>query len=202
MESSLSPQSLENRNDPVHCIAFAGSERIAQGPVHEVAALVKRHMDANPESTLLVFDETSSASVELDLRGSLDDVLSRLGPTEANDKEKSGPGRPKLGVISREIGLLPRHWEWLATQPGGASVTLRKLVEEARKQNSSQDRMRSSQNAAYKFMSAMAGNLPHFEEATRAFFAKNKALFETLTAAWPKDVREHALNLGAAAFEA
>jgi hypothetical protein len=147
-----------------------------------------------------VFDDGTSQQVELDLRGSVEDVLRRLPKEDTAAVEKSGPGRPKLGVISREIGLLPRHWEWLALQPGGASVTLRRLVDEARKQNRTKDAMRQSQNAAYKFMSAMAGDLPHFEEASRAFFAKKRDLFETLCAAWPQDVREHILKIGEAAF--
>lgn len=183
------------------CTAFAGSKKIAEGSVSEVASKIKRHMEKHPLDSLLIFDDETSAQVELDLRGTLEDVLSRLRNDDKNRDEKSGPGRPKLGVVSREIGLLPRHWDWLALQPGGASVTLRKLVEEAKKQNKGRDAVRRSQNAAYKFMSAMAGDLPHFEEASRAFFAKNKALFETLCAAWPADIRNHILKVGAAAFQ-
>lgn len=183
------------------CSAFTSSKRIAQGSILDVASKVKKYLDKHPEESLLIFDDRTSAPIELDLRGSHADVLNRLRSMEKDHHERSGPGRPKLGVLSREIGLLPRHWEWLALQPGGASVTLRKLVEEARKQNSRQDRVRQSQNAAYKFMLAMAGNLPHFEEASRAFFAKNKGLFETLCAGWPKDIRDHALKVGAAALE-
>ncbi|MFY0534142.1 DUF2239 family protein [Nannocystis pusilla] len=33
---------------------------------------------------------------------------------------RTGPGRPKLGVVSREVSLLPRHWEWLERQPSGS----------------------------------------------------------------------------------
>jgi hypothetical protein len=182
------------------CTAFAGHRKIAAGSVAEVAAKVKRYHDKHPEASILVFDDGTSQQVELDLRGSVEDVLRRLPKEDTAAVEKSGPGRPKLGVISREIGLLPRHWEWLALQPGGASVTLRRLVDEARKQNRTKDAMRQSQNAAYKFMSAMAGDLPHFEEASRAFFAKKRDLFETLCAAWPQDVREHILKIGEAAF--
>lgn len=183
-----------------NCTAFVGHQRIAQGSVREVAKQVKKYMDKHPDEILLIFDDRSSALVELDLRGTVSDVLNRLPEESESPVEKAGPGRPKLGVVSREIGLLPRHWEWLALQPGGASVTLRRLVEEAKKQNVHQDEVRRSQNAAYKFMSAMAGDLPHFEEASRAFFAKNKALFETLSAAWPKDIRQHALMVGEAAL--
>jgi hypothetical protein len=182
------------------CTAFAGHKKIAAGPVFDVAGKVKRYQEKHPDAQILIFDDSSSQQVELDLRGTVADVLGRISGKEAADQDKAGPGRPKLGVVSREIGLLPRHWDWLALQPGGASVTLRKLVEEARKQNQGKDAIRQSQNAAYKFMSAMAGDLPHFEEASRAFFAKNKALFETLTAGWPKDIREHVLKVGELAF--
>lgn len=184
------------------CTAFAGHKKIAEGSVRLVAEKVKRYQQKHPDASILIFDDASSGQVELDLRGTIEDVLSRIPRDEKGQEEKPGPGRPKLGVVSREIGLLPRHWEWLALQPGGASVTLRKLVEEARKQNKTKDAIRQSQNAAYRFMSAMAGDLPHFEEASRAFFANKKSLFETLSAAWPKDIRDHVLKLGAAAFEA
>ena len=113
-----------------------------------------------------------------------------------------GPGRPKLGVVGREVTLLPRHWDWLDDQPGGASVALRKLVESAKRDNRSKDRARHSQEAAHRFMSAMAGNLPGYEEASRAFYGRNQALFYTLIQPWPGGIRDHAKRLAAAAFEA
>ena len=109
-------------------------------------------------------------------------------------------GRPKLGVVAREVTLLPRHWDWLNGQPGGASVTLRKLVEEARRRSSATDQAREGQEAAYRFMSAIAGDLPGFEEATRALWRRDAARFEHETDAWPKDVRDHARALAARAF--
>jgi uncharacterized protein len=112
-----------------------------------------------------------------------------------------GPGRPKLGVVAREVTLLPRHWEWLAQQPGGASVALRKLVEEARRANKDKDRVRQAQEAAYRFIAAMGENKPHYEEVARALFAGDAARFEAWTASWPSDVREHARRLAAAAFD-
>jgi hypothetical protein len=113
-----------------------------------------------------------------------------------------GPGRPKLGVVAREVTLLPRHWEWLATQPGGASITLRRLVEHAKRASTGKDRVRRSQSAAYRFMSAMAGDEPGFEEATRALFAGNLDRFNTLVEGWPRDVRDHARRLATGAFTA
>jgi len=117
-----------------------------------------------------------------------------IDPNAAVEKSR-GRGRPKLGVVAREVTLLPRHWEWLATQPGGASVALRKLVEEARRTHAGSDKRRNAQEAAYHFMAAIAGNLPGFEEATRALFANDQEGFRGRLVAWPDDVREHAIKL-------
>jgi hypothetical protein len=139
--------------------------------------------------------------IDIDTRVTAQEIAALLdappparAPTEALD-EPRGPGRPKLGVIAREVTLLPRHWDWLGTQPGGASVALRKLVEEARRTNGAKDRRRAAQEAAYRFMSAMAGNLPGFEEATRALFASDRRRLSDLVAAWPADVRDYAIQL-------
>jgi hypothetical protein len=143
--------------------------------------------------------------VELDRRGSADDVRRRLEATGEPTPPAGGargPGRPKLGVVAREVTLLPRHWEWLGAQPGGASVALRRLVEDARRGSADADRVRRAREAAYRFMSAMAGNEPGFEEATRALFAGDAERYEATTAAWPADVRAHARRLAAASFAA
>ena len=95
---------------------------------------------------------------------------------------------------------MPRHWEWLNGQPGGASVALRKLVEEARRTNAGRDRVRNAQEVAYRFTSAIGGDLPGYEEATRALFAGDSARFEATIAAWPADVGAYALKLAADAF--
>lgn len=189
------------------CTAFAGTRRLAAGPVRDVARVVKIHVDAHPESQVLVFDHTTAQPVEFDLRGTVGDVLARLDstapsatqPAESESRPR-GPGRPKLGVIAREVTLLPRHWDWLAAQPGGASVTLRKLVEDARRAARSADRRRVAQEAAYRFMSAMAGDAAGFEEATRALFAADAVAFESLTHSWPADVRDFARELASRAF--
>jgi len=135
----------------------------------------------------LVFDDRSGRQVDLDTRGVL--------PTDVPSTEPRGRGRPKLGVVAREVTLLPRHWDWLSHQPGGASVALRRLVDEARKTSGDRDRVRGAQEAAYNFMSAMAGNLPGFEEAARALFAYDRRKFANLIATWPPDVRDHAVKL-------
>ncbi|MEE2977649.1 MAG: DUF2239 family protein [Pseudomonadota bacterium] len=190
------------------CTAFAGTQRLAAGPVRDVARAVKIHVDAHPESQVLVFDNTTAQPVEFDLRGTVEDVLGRLDraapsttqPAEPESRPR-GPGRPKLGVIAREVTLLPRHWDWLAAQPGGASVTLRKLVEDARRAAEGANRRREAQEAAYRFMSALAGNAARFEDATRALFAADATAFESFTQSWPADVRDFARELASRAFQ-
>jgi uncharacterized protein len=190
-------------------IAFEGDRRIASGDLRHVARAAKSVLDRDKDAPLLVFDSRSSGPVEIDFRGALEDVLARLPETsgslaavdDAALVAPRGPGRPKLGVVAREITLLPRHWDWLAQQPGGASVAIRKLVEEARRTGEDRDRVRQAQEAAYRFMSVMAGNRPHYEDAIRALFAGDPIAFGKLITRWPVDVREHAARLAEAAFQ-
>ena len=106
-----------------------------------------------------------------------------------------GRGRPKLGVTAREVTLLPRHWDWLAAQPGGTSAALRRLVDQARRETAAQTDRKARQASAYAFMSAMAGDLAGYEEAIRALFADDREQVCRHSAAWPADVRDHALKL-------
>ncbi len=201
-----------DEQDPKSCTAFEGNRCIASGKLLEVAKKVKEIIDRGEQASVLIFDNVTSEIVEVDFRGTMEDVLKRLekstagmesaaAPSDTDQGSQRGPGRPKLGVVSREVTLLPRHWEWLNSQPGGASVALRKLVEEARRVNSNRDRVRRSQEAAYRFMSAMAGNLPGFEEATRALFAAAPERFNNQIASWPVDIRDHARKLAEAVFQ-
>jgi hypothetical protein len=189
-------------------IAFDGDRQIASGDLREVARAAKQTLDLRNDTSILVFDGRTSGPIEIDFRGTVDDVLARLpdiaaapAVEEAALPAPRGPGRPKLGVVAREVTLLPRHWEWLAQQSGGASVALRRLVDEARRANKDKDRIRQAQEAAYRFIAAMAENKPHYEEVARALFAGDAERFETWTAAWPADVRDHARRLAAAALE-
>ena len=203
---------MHPRNDSSYT-AFAGSRRIARGTLHEVAARAKQALDAAEPAPLLVFRDDDASVVELDLRGTVSDVLRRLpisATTAAPASESTepalapppprGPGRPKLGVVAREVTLLPRHWDWLGSQPGGASVALRKLVEEARRRNEAGDRTRHLQERAYRFMVTMAGHAAGFEEASRALFAGDGARFAGIVAPWPADVRDHLSELAAPVF--
>jgi hypothetical protein len=176
--------------------AFEGTRRIASGELKKVALKVKRVLDRGERGPVLIFDDRTSELVELDFRGTPAEVARRVPDAEVDGTEGArGPGRPKLGVVAREVTLLPRHWEWLNRQPGGASVALRKLVEEARRVNAAKDRVRQARESAYRFMVAMAGNEAGFEEALRALFAGRRERFEECIGAWPADVREHARKL-------
>ena len=193
----------------IPCVAFEGDRCIATGNLRDAARAAKQTLDRRKDASVLVFDGITGGPIDLDFRGTVDDVLTRLPgmadtPVTTEDATvpaPRGPGRPKLGVVAREVTLLPRHWEWLAQQSGGASVALRRLVDEARRANKEKDRVRHAREAAYRFIAATAGNKPHYEEVARALFAGDAERFEAWTASWPADVRDHARRLAAAAFE-
>ncbi len=167
-------------------IAFDGDTRLVAGPVAEVAPVVRQAVADGAAGPILVFDRSTSELVDLD----------PTGPAPVRRQA----GRPRLGVVAREVTLLPRHWDWLAEQPGGASVTLRRLVEQARRANVGVDRVRRARETAYQFMNAMAGDRPGFEEALRALFAGDRNRFGDMIRLWPADVRDHAAALAEPAF--
>lgn len=195
---------------PPQLIAFQDHRCLALGDLLDVATKARQARDDNGDAPLLVFDATTSRPVEIDLRGSLADVQERIEKqvaapghdTAVESATPRGPGRPKLGVVAREITLLPRHWEWLSQQPGGASVAIRKLVEEARRSGSGKDRVRQAQESLHRFMTAMAGDYPNYEDALRALYAGDQSRFDTSIAKWPADVRDHVRRLAASAFDA
>jgi hypothetical protein len=196
------------------CTAFDGHRVLLSGPLVEVALAVKAATDNRSSNAILVFDDATGRVIDLDLRGSEADIVERLSqppqthagryrpradeatePAKDERFEPRGRGRPKLGVVAREVTLLPRHWDWLATQPGGASAALRRLVDEARRSGGARQQKRAAQEAAYHFMLAMTGDLPGYEEATRALFADDRSRLEQCIADWPQDVRSHVLRL-------
>ena len=174
-------------------VVFRGHDRVAAGSQLE-AALAAQALAG--EAGVLIFGP-DGRSVDFDLSGDTVDLTRRLSPAEEPPR---GRGRPKLGVTAREVTLLPRHWDWLAAQPGGASVALRKLVEAARKASEGPDRIRAAREAAYRFASAMGGDLPGFEDAMRALFAGDDAGFEARIEAWPVDVAGQLRTYAAEAF--
>lgn len=203
---------------PATVTAFRGHEVLAAGALRDVARVVWRAVkDAEShQGAVLVFDDATGRVIDFEMRGDeramlahVDVMLrmsqSALVPTTGNssgttigDSVGSVPrsrGRPKLGVVAREITLLPRHWEWLATQPGGASVALRKLVDVARRTNIDEDRTKAARDAAYRFMHAIAGDMSQFEEVIRALYRGDDARFRELIAAWSRDIAAYAAAL-------
>jgi uncharacterized protein len=176
--------------------AFRGTDLFAAGTRAKVLCALKALFDQDKGALVLTFDDQTGKQVDFDLRGMLEDVLARYESTPI----RVGPGRPKLGVVAREVSLLPRHWEWLEQQPSGASEAIRKLVEEARKQNPDEQSSRMAIEAAGRFMSAMGGNLAGFEEASRALYARNRSQLENLISPWPRDIRLHVQHLIQDAF--
>ncbi|MHC3915425.1 hypothetical protein ACI0FN_01394 [Alcaligenes nematophilus] len=183
--------------------SFMGHRRIASGPMLTNVLAVKKVLESRVNDPVLIFDDVTGRFVDVNTQGTDEELAQRYAPVDAPEVEVEqteeeaprGRGRPKLGVVPREVTLLPRHWDWLATQPGGASVALRKLVEEARRASAVKDQRRQAQERAYNFMTAIGGDLPGFEEAMRALFADELERFKTLLADWPEDVREHAIKL-------
>ena len=178
---------------------FTGTRMAVSGDRNAVAERLRELAAQADAGQLLVFDDLTGRQVDLDLREGGDAASAGDDPTQP---EHRGPGRPRLGVVGREVTLLPRHWEWLNAQPGGASVALRKLVDQARKDSAGSDRIRQSQEAAFRFMTAMAGNEPGFEDACRALYARDGQSFESRVANWPEDVAAYARQLAEGAFDA
>ena len=182
------------------CTAFVGDTVLATGKPWDVALAIK-HAAADDSSAVLVFDDRTGRQIDFDLRGSDEEVVERLRPVQEEPAEGARTrGRPKLGVIAREVTLLPRHWEWLAAQPEGASGAIRKLIDAARVKGADTDRMRQAQGAADRFMMAMLGNQQGWEEASRALYAGDGQRFRDLTEGWPADLRDYARRLAAPAF--
>jgi hypothetical protein len=186
--------------------AFLGTRLLAEGALPDIARAAAEALSSPQHEALLVFD-SDCRLVDLDLRGTPDEAAARAAAATdtapaaaAANPQARGRGRPQLGVVAREVTLLPRHWEWLAAQPGGASVTLRRLVEEARRRVG-ENPVRLAQERAYRFLTAIGGNLPHYESALRALFGRDAPAFTEALASWPEDIRFHAQAFATGAFD-
>lgn len=177
------------------CTAFVEGQRLATGDLADVALAVNARMDRAPAAEILIFEDATGAQIDIDLRGTTAQIISRLAAYRGVQPEARKRGRPRLGVVAREVTLLPRHWDWLARQPGGASQTLRRLVDLARKGDEGRTATRLAHERAYRFMAALAGDYSGFEAASRALFANDADALEQATVTWPHDVREHVLHL-------
>lgn len=184
-----------DRAAPTH-VAFAGSRRVAIGALGDVLPPLKRRFDKDPSEIVLVFETETGRQVDFDLRGSIEDVLARAAPPPDAPR---GPGRPRLGVTSREVSLLPHHWTWLEEQPSGASAAIRRLVEHAIKAQPSKERAKRIRASLSRVLAAIAGDRPGYEEAMRALFRGDADLFASAIRKWPKDVRDYAADAAATA---
>lgn len=170
--------------------AFVEHRCVARGDLRDVLLHTKALLDAGKYDLILFFEDATGRQVDFDFRGTPEQVVARALP-----KSGAGPGRPKLGVVSREVSLLPRHWEWLEAQPQGISGSLRRLVEEVSKRESNRNDARRTIDAAYRVMTVLAGNRPHYEEASRALFARDQKRFDRLIDKWPSDIKKHLRDL-------
>ena len=187
-------------------LAFNAQKLIADGPFSEVIQLVKSHIKHNDIGDTLFFNGSDGRQIDIDLRAGAGESGNASGAPAAESggdqatPAKKSRGRPKLGVVGREVTLLPRHWQWLDNQRGGASARLRRLIDQERKATAGDDSIRRSQDSANRFMYAMAGDIPGFEEAVRALYARDKARFDQETSAWPVDIRDCARGFAEAAL--
>jgi len=190
-------------------IAFKGQDKLSSGPISSVAKNLKSLVDQGDAPNYLIFKRSSGQQIDLDLTGSVTDVEQRYSasvPGRPADSAAEAPpktrGRPKLGVVGREVTLLPRHWEWLDRQRGGSSAALRRLIDAERKNNVDEDKLRRAQDSTNRFIYAMAGNLAGFEEAVRALYAGDKAGFTLQIRSWPADIKQCTMEFARDAFAA
>lgn len=183
--------------------AFDGYDLIFRGPLTEVVTKIKKRMGRSENSSVLIFSDETGQTIDFNFHGSENDIVKRLETfvSSGRPKEASGPGRPKLGVVAREVSLLPRHWEWLATQQGGASASLRRLVDDAKKKYEGGSTLKQAQERTYKFMSIVAGDMKGYEEALRALYKKDEEKFLTQISGWPNDVKRHVTGLAKSVFQ-
>jgi uncharacterized protein len=181
--------------------AFEGDKLVFKGSLPEVVLKIKKRIGDAENSPILIFSDTTGNQMDFNFQGSEKDVVKRLEIYVGDESPvAAGPGRPKLGVVAREVLLLPRQWEWLASQSGGASALLRRLVDEAAKKATGGDAVKQSQERTYKFMHALAGDWQGYEEALRALYKKHEKQFQAEVAVWPKDVKAYVLELAAPVF--
>lgn len=191
----MTTDSIAHDSVPSHLL-FRGERRLAEGSLAALVQTLHGFSAAEREGTL-IFETATGRELDVDLRGTAAEVELRYPVQQlaaaASVDEVPAPrkrGRPKLGVVGREVTLLPRHWEWLDTQRGGASASLRRLIDQARKEFAGEDAARAAQDRTNRLLTTLAGNLPGFEDAIRALYARDRAGFEHQLSSWPADLRD------------
>lgn len=182
---------------PVTLTAFLQRRQIAHGNLSEILQQIKATPIGN--ESVFIFNDQTGKRLDIHPHGDEASALAAYPELAEQQPEESATvktrGRPKLGVSAKEVTLLPRHWEWLATQPGGASATLRRLIEQARKASEPADNKRRRHESAYQFMHEVAGDLPEYETCLRALFADDETAFNAAMTDWPQDIRRYAATL-------
>lgn len=185
-----------------HYTVFDGFEKIITGELEKVLLLVKKRIKSHRNAKILIFSDLTGKQMDFDLSGSESEIIERhkVYTAKINATEPT-VGRPKLGVIPREISLLPIHWEWLNHQVGGTSATIRGLIDEKMKATlTEKNKIKNSQEVTYKFLSAIAGDLPNFEDSIRYLYRSDRIQFIEHTKNWPADIINHALDLADQVF--
>jgi len=171
--------------------AFAGQRLVASGELSEMLKDVKSFIDGEHSNGVLIFDDETGEQVDFDFRGDIDDVLARVVPP----KVKPGPGRPSLGVVCGEVSLLPRHWEWLERQQHNVSASIRRLVDDAIRNEPASAKARKALEATDRVLWVIGGNLPNCEEASRCLYARDFDRFREYIKNWPMDLFNHLSRL-------
>ncbi len=190
-------------NETITYTAFESGKVISSGTLADVVINLKKKLGKSNHTSVLIFNDTTGRTMDFNFSGSEKEVLKRLEiytQTPDSKEQPIGPGRPKLGVFSREVSLLPRHWEWLASQSGGASAVLRRLVEEAKKTSSQTITTKHAQERTYHFMSVVAGDFKGYEEVLRSLYKKDKSNFFSEMSEWPKDIVSYIRKISGPVF--
>lgn len=192
--------------EPEQLLVFLGATRITQGARGDVIRTLLSQTQGEDVPPYLVFRVKDGQRVDINLASAAEAAnpqrtrapVPAAGAPVGSQKAR---GRPRLGVVGREVTLFPRHWEWLDRQRGGASAALRRIIDADRKLHADEDQVRQAQDATHRFMYAMAGNLAGFEEAMRALYAGDKVSFAHQIRSWPDDIRDTTLDFARDAFQ-
>ena len=187
----------------INYTAFENKKILTEGNLNEVATIVFHRLKENKSANILIFSDQSGRIIDLGFSGTERQMLERLKIyCHQEIQSYPGAGRPRLGVVTREISLLPKHWEWLLGQDGGASACLRKLIDEKMSESELPKKaIMFAQEKTYKFLHAIAGDLPNFENAIRYLYRKDQSSFLKQISDWPDDVQTYALKLSKIVFE-
>ena len=166
--------------------AYGPTSCIGQGELTDVALAAHRFLRTHPDQSALILQDSTCQIIDLDLSG--DEALLERKANHYPIRSQA-PVPDSKDPITGEITLLPRHWQWLAEQGGNASATLRRLIDEARRdpKQKADNECRRRQQLTYRFCQALCGDFQGYEDALRALYAADKDSFKTHISTWPAD---------------